>query len=1442
MMNRDATPTGSISFMKSQDLCVSDLGKYIQEFDWGRTSLGPIADWSQSLFTSVQIALGATSPALVCWGSERIAIYNDAFANLLAEQHPHSLGRPVGSIPSEFLASVMARIDGMLVRSESFWRETSRVSMTNRGTVRDLSFSISWNAIKNPAGTVEGYFVAFTDETEKVLRQQRTRTLNALTENLKSSVTLEDVNQHLTAILVQNARELPFTLLYHIGGDGHHVRLIASTGIERGTSSSPTLVDIHGDSPWPFRDALESIEPILVTRQFAAKFIEGDISWPANVEKCWVIPIAKPIGDRVMGFFVTGICYGHPFDDGYQSFLKNIASLIAMSLENIRTGNVERLRGDSLDQLNKAKTTFFANVSHEFRTPLTLMLGPIEELLTCSTATISTTAKNQLEMVNRNGVRLMRLVNALLDFSRIDAGRVQATYEPTNLAEFTENIASLFRSTIENAGLQFKVSTTGIDQTVFVDRDMWEKIVLNLISNAFKFTFQGEIEVSMRLLPAKSTSPTSIELSVRDTGVGIPEHELPHLFERFHRIPTSEGRSHEGCGVGLALVQELVWLHSGAVRVESKWRRGSTFFVTVPLGYAHLPIEAIAQPRALATSTTIAAPILEEAMQWTEATQEDSLDNRETPSGDGSSSVATRQDTRSRILIVDDNLDMRRYLTLLLNDQYLIETAPDGKVALELTKTFHPDLILSDVMMPHLDGFGMVRLLRQDQDRKEVPIILVSALPAEESRLEGIEAGADDYLIKPFSARELVARVQSHLERSKKNREIAAALRESEKRYRLLFEGMLDSVTFCRVIRNDEGEAIDWVFIDANPAFQKLVGFQDVEGKRASEIFPNIQQTNPEFWHAYCRVASTGKAQEIEGYFSPIGKWTKVSIISPLKDHFISIAEDISERKLAEIAVRESEERYRSLFDGSPIPVWEEDFSLVGRRLEELRSQGITDFDSYFKENFDELKRLATMVRILNVNNASSALAGAPRETLLKTNLTDYFETSKSWDIFRDELVALAAGKQTFSSDFHVGSLSGGPRFVSLHVAVAPGFEKSLGRVLASFIDLTKQKKVEQDLRLSEEQLRFALEAGGLSSWTWNPLTNEASHNEVGLSLFGISPEDWTGDTNLIFQAIHPEDLPNVQRALAESIQNQSPYHSEFRVVHKNGEVRWLSGYGRMDFDENGVPKAMYGINMDITDRKRSDEQLRINEERLRLALKSAKQGLWDLNVQTGVAVVSPEYATMLGYSPETFSETNQFWIDRLHPDDREHTAKVYQDYVAGRLPDYSVEFRQQTASGEWKWILSSGRMISFDAEGKPLRMIGTHTDISMLKEAQSAIGRSEHWFQMLFEQAAIGVVKIDAGSRKVSKANKKFCEMMGIPEAEVCLKTVSELFQSARSDLILNGAIGKSRDEIVEQSFIQDLIRGDGSSLRVRVDFLRDEVSSSDNRSFLIAVTETTS
>jgi PAS domain S-box-containing protein len=473
-----------------------------------------------------------------------------------------------------------------------------------------------------------------------------------------------------------------------------------------------------------------------------------------------------------------------------------------------------RVLNERLTELDRLKTQFFANVSHEFRTPLTLMLGPLEDALANAHGMLPLGAAKDLAVSHRNALRLLKLVNTMLDFSRLEAGRIQASYQPTDLAALTAELASNFRSACERAGLRLIVECSPLPTSaqVYVDRDMWDKIVLNLVSNAFKFTLKGEINVCLQAVDGQA------RLTVRDTGVGIPLDELPRMFERFHRIKDSRGRTYEGTGIGLALVQELVKLHGGAVHVNSVLGKGSTFTVTIPFGTAHLDPQRIGQAPELASTAIASSAFVEEAWRWLP-------DEGREPSGEPTFAPALAgadrdrpgsppEGQRGRIVWADDNADMRDYVSRLLSGRFDVQAVADGQAALEAARANPPDLVLSDVMMPRLDGFGLLRELRADPRLREVPIILLSARAGEESRLEGIEGGADDYLIKPFSARELVARVETHVKMSRLRREADAARRESERRLSTLVSSLPGMAYRCR---NDRHWTMEFVSDGVTP-------------------------------------------------------------------------------------------------------------------------------------------------------------------------------------------------------------------------------------------------------------------------------------------------------------------------------------------------------------------------------------------------------------------------------------------------------------------------------------------------------------------------------------------------------------------------------------------------------------------------------------------------
>ena len=542
--------------------------------------------------------------------------------------------------------------------------------------------------------------------------------------------------------------------------------------------------------------------------------------------------------------------------------------VIKRSLELAEANKGLRDANAKLGELDKAKTAFFSNVSHEFRTPLTLMLGPIEDALQHESETLQGEA---LRAVHRSTVRLFRLVNSLLDFSRLEAGRMQASFEATDLAHITAGMAGSFQSLVESAGMSLHVDCPEVREPVFIDRSMWEKVVSNLVSNAFKFTLEGGI--SVRLLEHDDR----VDLVVSDTGTGIPEHELPRIFERFHRVEGTRGRSYEGTGIGLSLVRELVALHGGSISVESSVGRGSTFIVSLPFGTAHLPKERIASRRDLVSGSTVSQFVLE-ATQWLPAVTGRVQSEPPLPRG------AERES--ARILVVDDNADMRAYITGLLSRYWQVETATDGEAALALIKQRVPSLILSDVMMPGMDGFTFVRRLRASPATRSIPLILLSARAGEEAVVEGLENGADDYLVKPFSGRELITRVRSHLDVASMR---TRALRSSEMRLRRLAESGIIAIT----VSDADGR-----ILEANDAFLGMVGCSRDEllsGAVTWEL-----QASP----------GSGAARAWEGEYRCHDRRSVpvLAAVAPLENgESISIALDLSDRKMLEEQFRQAQ-------------------------------------------------------------------------------------------------------------------------------------------------------------------------------------------------------------------------------------------------------------------------------------------------------------------------------------------------------------------------------------------------------------------------------------------------------------------------------------------------------------------------------------------------------
>ena len=746
-----------------------EMADLIRSRNWTDTPLGPIESWPQSLRTTVSLCLGSNFPIDIVWGPQHTQIYNDGYRVVCGEGHPAFLGMDF-TVSWASAWPVIGEPFARALAGESSFLENQRIFIRRNGYLEETFFTFSFSPIRDETGGIGGLFHPVNETTASMLGERRTRAVRDLTTRLSAAKSADEVLVLAADTLASFIFDLPFVLFYQLeqqADTGPRYRLVAQTGLAAGTVASPAALDPTAAPPWPVAGLIRS--PAAIWQEGLTPLFGAVPCGPYDEppDAAFAAPFGPPGSDLPAAVMIAGASPRLPIDDLYRGFYDLVAAAVGAGLANARVREEERKRIEALAAIDRAKTAFFSNVSHEFRTPLTLMLGPLDDAL-AEAATLPPAQHQRLEVAHRNALRLLKLVNSLLDFSRIEAGRAQAHFEPTDLADLTAALASNFRSACERAGLALVVDCPPVDAPVYVDKDMWEKIVLNLLTNAFKFTLEGSITVALHRVGA------AVALVVSDTGVGIPAVELPRIFERFHRIEGQRGRTHEGTGIGLALVQELVKLHGGMIGASSTPEHGTAFRVTIPLGTAHLPPDRIQTAPAQAPARIGPAAFVEEALGWLP----DQVSPEPAHPGSGTDLAQAGGKPRT-ILLADDNADMRAYVAGILSQGgYQVEAVKDGCDALAAARRGPPDLILTDVMMPGLDGFALLRQLRADPATEGLPVILLSARAGEEARMEGLAAGADDYLTKPFSARELRARIDGAINLARQRRDAAERERD----------------------------------------------------------------------------------------------------------------------------------------------------------------------------------------------------------------------------------------------------------------------------------------------------------------------------------------------------------------------------------------------------------------------------------------------------------------------------------------------------------------------------------------------------------------------------------------------------------------------------------------------------------------------------------------
>jgi signal transduction histidine kinase/methylmalonyl-CoA mutase cobalamin-binding subunit len=736
------------------------MARRFREFDWSATPIGPAESWPESWRNAVQIILDSSFPTALAIGREAlIYFYNDAFIPLAgASRHPAGLGLPVPIAWKEIWEQILQpRFAHTLSTGEPTGEADLLMPLERSGYLEETYLTFSFAALRDDQNRPNGIFCTAIENTARIIAERQINCLRALAARSSFAETPEAACQAAVATLEGNPRDLPFAVLYLLDNTGKHAHLAGTAGLLRVPREFPATLDLTEGA-----DAC-AIARVAATRSIRfidnlKPVIEGLVRTPeVTPQQALILPISNPGAEHLAAILIAGANPMRPLPES-RAFHELVASQIETAISSARAKQHVRERAQALAELDRAKTVFFSNISHELRTPLTLLLAPLDDLL--ARPKLEHADRELLMLARRGGGRLLKLVNSLLEFSRIEAGRIDASYEATDLASLTTDLASVFRSAFERGGVALTLDCAKLPEEVFVDRDMWEKIVLNLISNAFKFTFKGEVRVSQHALPEH------IELRVSDTGCGVAADDLPRLFERFFRGRTPQARTHEGSGIGLSLVQELVKLHGGRIEASSEVDVGTTITVRIPRGSAHLPPDRIGNVRTLERARIGAFPFVEEAMGWLpdaeRATVADTAPPHE-PLVGAPAEAHPRDSARAHILIVDDNADMRGYLCRLLGDRWQVETATDGAAALERLHQQAPDLVIADVMMPVLDGFGLLHAIRNTAALSKLPVMLLSARAGEEASSEGLRAGADDYIIKPFSARELLARVEARL-------------------------------------------------------------------------------------------------------------------------------------------------------------------------------------------------------------------------------------------------------------------------------------------------------------------------------------------------------------------------------------------------------------------------------------------------------------------------------------------------------------------------------------------------------------------------------------------------------------------------------------------------------------------------------------------------------
>ena len=1329
-----------------------ECGELIRSFDWSQTPIGLPETWPQSLRTCIRIILTSRQPMFVWWGKELINIYNDPYKAIVGGKHPESFGQPASHVWREIWNEVAPRAEKAMRDNEGTYDEALLLIMERNGYPEETYYTFSYSPIQGDHGEPGGIICANTDDTQRIISERQLRTLRDLGKNTYEYKAESSVYEKTIHVLKQNPYDFPFAVLYVIKQTDGLAHLIKVTETMSENIFPPTIDIMSEHKLWPLRELFESgKQKIIHFERDHGKLPKG--AWDQQPQKVLILPITSGAQKISTAVLFIGLNPYSLYDEKQYDFFQLIADQIGSNISDVRAFEDERKRAEALAEIDKAKTVFFSNISHEFRTPLTLMISPLEDALR---ENIPDSIKENLEVSYRNTLRLQKLVNSLLDFSRIEAGRMQVSYQLTDITSLTRDIASNFRSAVEKAGMELIVECEPVTGDVYVDHDMWEKIVLNLLSNAFKYTQKGTIRVLLK------KNGNSASLSVIDTGVGIAESEINKIFDRFHRVQHSRGRTQEGTGIGLSLVQELVKLHHGDISVTSKVNEGSTFTVTIPIGKKHLDDTKIFDDATQLPTKSVDAYI-KEALQWIPGNE-----GRKNSGNNGLPGVqeppGKKNKVKPYIILADDNEDMRYYIYRLLKDEYEVTAVQNGKEVLEAVENRAPDLVISDVMMPEVDGFELVKRMKQNSKTANIPIVLLSARAGEESTIEGLKSGADDYLVKPFSAKELLTRIDSTLK-------ISISRRQAEQNLKNIF---MQSPVAIAMFRGD-----DLVVELANKSYMQLIdrdeegfvgkplleGFPELQGQGIEELLIGVLHSGKPFYGNEFPVYIVRNQKREKCYFNFVyhplrGLDNKINSV-------MAIANEVTDQIRARKEIEESGKKFRNMVMQSPIAM----AVLKGPDF-------IIDIanETLLKNIW---RRSAKEVEGKKLIEAFPELEHQKYPSLLK----QVFETG----IPHQETESIA----------FVDSKDGRKKFY-LDFEYAPMTETdgSISGIILTVADVTEKVEARQKVEETEQRSRLAIDAAELGTFDWNLANQDFISSPRMIEIFGLNNSKKENLHQALLDAIHPEDMPIRDKAVQKSL-DKGTLSYETRVLWPDQSVHWIMVNGKTIFDESKKPMRMYGTVMDVTVEKTMLKELKESEALLKSLVDSAPVMIWMSNPEKSTTLLNKAWLDFTGRPLE--KELGFGWTDNIHPDDFQYCLEQYMKSFDARK-ELFIEYRLRRHDGKYRWVSDKG-IPRYSSDGNFLGFIGGCADINEQKMALDELEKliadrtSELKYrnEELLEQknfvdaildSSVDVISVFDAEKRYLSINRRCEEVYAIKKENVIGKKLDDLFpQTVNTD-----------------------------------------------------------